>query len=859
MRRIISFFNRRESRLVLLVVLIGAIAHAVNMFHFPYYENDEAIYLGRAWSLINLGQMDAYTYWYDHAPLGWMMLAGWYAIIPDFFSFGFSVNFGRVFMLLMHMASSILVYFIMKKLSGSRLASALSVIIFSFSPLAIYFQRRILLDNIMVFWVLVSLAFLLYYNNKLRNIMFSAIAFGFSFLSKETSVFMLPVFVYIVYLQVHKHHRLFAVIKWISYVGLVVSLYFLYALLKGELFPEGMFGSANHVSLIETLIFQAERDGGSIFDISGSTFWHNFGIWMREDPVIILLGFGTTLVNLIIGIRQKAARILSLLTLSLIGYLVRGGIVIEFYIIPLFPFFAMNIAYAGYYLGEELYRNVKAKESIKWIPNAAFMIVLPIVFVILSFSMRDGHKLYLSDQTEPQMEAIEYMLSKQYRDAFYTMDNYGFVDLMEKNNGNFAEAHHYWKVEYDPEIQQDILKGNPGNIDYFLISPQLLNDVNTGVFPFVGEALANSRPIATFSRDGWGVEIWGTEYPQRILQATWASYKDEFIHGGRVIDPATKDTTSEGQSYALLRAVLMDDKKTFDQVYSWTKGQLQTDENLFLWSFKRKGDDKGTASDADADIALALAFAYKQWDDPAYLSESEKVLNGIWDHEVVVIGDDPYMTAGNWASGSQFATINPSYLSPSHYEIFAQIDKSHDWGSLVDTSYDLLQRCSFGLSGGREVLPPEWCVLDRSSREVRPSEKPGPEGIEYGYNAIRVPMRVALDYQWFGRPEAKEYLSSLAFLGEEWNRNGKLYVSYTHDGQPWDQYESAVAYAGNLGYFLAEDPKTAEKIYSEKILSKLYENKKHSYWEDPENYYTQNIVWFATALYGEQFPNLWSR
>lgn len=859
MHKLISFFNQREERLIILIVLIGAVAHAVNMFNFPYYENDEAIYLGRAWSLINFGQMDAYTYWYDHAPFGWIMLAGWYAVIPDFFSFGFSVNFGRVFMLLMHIASSILVYLIMKKMTGSRLASAVSILLFSFSPLAIYFQRRVLLDNMMTFWVLVSLAFLVYYNNKLRNIIYSAIAFGLSFLTKETSVFMLPVFLYVVYLQGHKHHKVFAVVKWISYVALVVSIYFLYALLKGELFPEGVLNSGEHVSLIETLVFQAERDGGSIFDPAGSTFWYNASVWMKEDPVIILLGFGATVMNLLIGIKDKLARILSLLTLSLIGYLVRGGIVIEFYIIPLFPFFAMNIAYMGNYLGRELQRIIPQKKYLTYLPNVFFLIVLPVIFLWLSFHMREGHSLYTSNQTARQEEAIEYILSKQYPSAFYAMDNYGFVDLMEKNNGNFAEAHHYWKVEYDPEIQEDILQSNPENIDYFLISPQLLNDVNTGVFPFIGEALANSRPIATFSRDGWGVEIWGTEYPRRILHATWHSYKQEFIHEGRVIDPATSDTTSEGQSYALLRAVLMNDKQVFDEVYNWTKSNLQTEDGLFLWSFKRKENDTGTATDADSDIALALIFAYKQWGDSTYLSEAKAVINGIWEHETAKVGGSAYITAGNWATGPGEATINPSYLSPSHYRIFAEVDTENDWMSAVDTSYDLLERCTFDLTDGEEVLPAEWCALNLTSLDVRPSAPPGPVGTEYGYNAIRVPFRVALDYQWFRSEDAKRYLSSLSFLEEEWQEHKRLYVAYTHAGEPWEEYESAVAYAGNLGYFLVENPDSAKEIYSEKILNKLFENETISYWEDPENYYTQNLVWFATAMYGGLFENLWAQ
>ena len=75
----------------------------------------------------------------------------------------------------------------------------------------------------------------------------------------------------------------------------------------------------------------------------------------------------------------------------------------------------------------------------------------------------------------------------------------------------------------------------------------------------------------------------------------------------------------------------------------------------------------------------------------------------------------------------------------------------------------------------------------------------------------------------------------------------------------WEEYESVSAYAGNLGYFSVIYPEMADDIYSEKILSKLYEDEKQSYWEDPKNYYTQNWAWFATALYSNNLPNLWAK
>src|SRR3989338_1134893 len=105
--------------------------------------------------------------------------------------------------------------------------------------------------------------------------------------------------------------------------------------------------------------------------------------------------------------------------------------------------------------------------------------------------------------------------------------------------------------------------------------------------------------------------------PSSMLQSLWRDYKDEYIEpqSGRTLDTERNNiTTSEAQSYTMLRAVWMDDRETFDKSWSFTKNNLQHDEDaLFSWLYGERSDgsfgiltDRGgqnAASDADTDIA----------------------------------------------------------------------------------------------------------------------------------------------------------------------------------------------------------------------------------------------------------------
>ncbi len=71
------------------------------------------------------------------------------------------------------------------------------------------------------------------------------------------------------------------------------------------------------------------------------------------------------------------------------------------------------------------------------------------------------------------------------------------------------------------------------------------------------------------------------------LSALWSSYKYHYVQNGRVVEVDEHGiTTSEGQSYAMLRAVWSHDRLTFDQVWGWTRDNLRVRRDaLFAWKW----------------------------------------------------------------------------------------------------------------------------------------------------------------------------------------------------------------------------------------------------------------------------------
>jgi endoglucanase len=366
-----------------------------------------------------------------------------------------------------------------------------------------------------------------------------------------------------------------------------------------------------------------------------------------------------------------------------------------------------------------------------------------------------------------------------------------------------------------------------------------------------------------------------------LLNATWLNYKKEYLDPGdyRTLDPSRDDvTTSEGESYTMLRAVWLGDKTTYDEEDTWIKDNLQhKTDYLFSWEFGKEVNgsygiltsDGGnnSASDADTDIALSLVMAYARWQDPQYLGDARDIIRSIWADEVVTIKGTPYLAADDLEKSSTSPTIvvDPSYFSPYAYRIFAEVDPSDPWDELIDSSYAVTgESMSMNLDASSSAdIPPDWILINKTTGVITaPSQSAASSSsssmltTNFGYNAIRVPFRLALDYQWYKDPRDKTLLDDMGFLSSTYTATGRLDAVYTHAGNiaPAYAYESDSMYGATIGYFMVANPSLATSVYNDKLLA-LY-NPDTNAWKTQLSYYDDNWVWFGLALYNNLLPNL---
>lgn len=840
------------------------------MFHFPYYENDEGTYLSQAWSLIKFGKIAPYTYWYDHAPAGWFFIALWFELIGSFFAFGTSVDTGRVFILILHVLSTFFLFDIARKLTGRLFPAVISSLIYSLSPLAIYFQRMVLLDNIMTFWVLLSIWLLIQTRLTLKYVILSSICFGIAVLTKENAVFFLPGLLYILYSYVHKNHKLFAISLWISISFSFISLYFLYAIFNSELFPQGFLGNNSpHVSLISTYKLQLERGTNySLWD-PRSDINISFIQWLHSDMYFVLSTIIVTFCSLFLSIKIKRFRIVMLLVCFFLLFLVRGKLTIAFYVIPLIPFAALLIAL---FLDLLVSKWFLTRSTFSY--NLASIILT--IFVIGSFINYNFYRSFTADETSPQIQTVDWIKSHLDPQSKIIIDDAIYVDLHDMRYPGdkiFPHADWFWKVEKDPQVQRETFNNDWMNIDYIILTHDILKQIKD--YSFIKKSLENSHPMKLFNNGKTDIQInnnyssngdWMYIYQMNnknkiIMAESWKNYKARFIKSyGQVIDPQTNSTTSEGQSYALLRAVIQGDKPAFDGILAWTKDHFwYRNDKLTSWHWnikEKKVDDSNSASDADEDIALALLFAYRRFGDPSYRIKAEEIIPDIWKKEVVQIKGRYYLTAGSSAKQGNGYLVNPSYFSPATYRIFAQIDTNHDWNKLAGDSYAILNDLSQGQKTA-STLPPNWFFVDSDTGVMKSASKyKGSEADVYSYDAFRIMYRVALDNIWFHTPESTAYLRKMSpFFQSLWEKKKKFAAVYTLQGKPRTSYDKVSTNTAPFAAFLVTDPSTSTQIYKKTILKKYIDEADS--WQDTNNYYDQNWAWFATALYTNRLQNLW--
>ena len=492
-----------EWAIIIGLVLVGLIAHGLNMFNYPAFtfNGDEGIYTGQALAVLRMGRLAPYTYFYDHAPAGWIFLAAWMALSGGAHTFGSAIDSGRVLMLLLHVATIHRLYRVARECGCGRSAAALATLLFALSPLTIFYGRPVMLDSIMLFWLLISLDLLLDGQGRLSRVALSGACFGIALLTKETAIFLLPAMLLLAVQERRQHHGRFAVLGWVMPMAIVTSWYLLYAVLKGELFPPGLFGDDQpHVSLLGTLAWQMRRDGGGMFNLNNQ-FWHFMREdWLLRDPIIIVAGVGAVAINLIRGIRDRMALVVGLLGLLPLYYLARGGLVFNFYILFALPFFALNIAV----LFAVLFGRMR--------PWATGAVVLAIVGALLLnwWSIGMLEPLYRARSGQAGHAAIAWIRANLPPDSMIIADDAFWPDLRVPAAGEpaFPNIHSHWKVGQDPEIGEGVFRNDWHTVDYLIMTPGLENDFVGVAYPVALNAWRHAHPIQRWDADGTIVELW---------------------------------------------------------------------------------------------------------------------------------------------------------------------------------------------------------------------------------------------------------------------------------------------------------------------------------------------------------------
>ncbi|MEB3288080.1 MAG: glycosyl hydrolase family 8 [Vampirovibrionales bacterium] len=370
----------------------------------------------------------------------------------------------------------------------------------------------------------------------------------------------------------------------------------------------------------------------------------------------------------------------------------------------------------------------------------------------------------------------------------------------------------------------------------------------------------------------------------KLLNDNWNAYRDRFIQAdGRVIDHRIGISTSEGQSYAMLRALWLRDKSTFDKTYDWALRNLQkrpAGDHLFGWKWGQLQTatsvdvpknspqwgllDATAATDADQDIALALILAHKLWGDARYKNDALEILNDIWEKETIDSPLGRVVLPGDWKIDPKQVQLNPSYFAPYAYRVFADFDRDHRWDELVQSSYDILEK-SCQLT--QTHLPPDWVSFSSVDGSVALYSDPKDPRSDYGYEAIRVFWRLGVDALLIEEDKdaaarkkrskptdfaaAQALLNASDYLTRFWEIRGDMPATVSWHGIPRkDKIESGAIYGASLPFFFYQQSPQSQSVLRDVLVNRVVPNlEPGGQWNTTDDYYSQNWLWFGLASY----------
>jgi len=496
--------SHRRGLVVLLPLLaVVAVVHAKGMANYPDWVDDPGTYLSQAWSLQYERALSPYSYFYDHTPAGWMLLGFWSMLTNGFGRHATAIGFGNECMLIAKVVSSGLLYVLGRRLGMSRPGAAVVVLLFGLCPLELVYGRWTFLDNLVTPWIL--LAFVLAYSPR-RSIAAatgSAMSFAMAALTKETALILLPAFIWAFAQNLDRRNRS-QLIAVAAFCGLLLmALYPLYALYKGELVP-----GPDRNSMLGTARWQLlqRQSSGSLLD-PHSTTAGMFADWLRYDRILLLGGLVAIPPAFLVRRLRPAALALAIGWLALL----RGGYLPFMFVLTLLPWSALlvvgvleraagNWRLAGRRLPLAGWRAGQVGVVVRNLVVGVAVVALAVTVASWAPSLRQ----MTSVTAEPPLRSAERWVADNVpRNKVLVVHDAIWTDLVQKY-GFQPRPIIVYKLDTDPAVRASLHR-----IDY-LVMPDWYYQTPDGAskYPTAIEAHKHAVPVAHFGSGHGAVTIY---------------------------------------------------------------------------------------------------------------------------------------------------------------------------------------------------------------------------------------------------------------------------------------------------------------------------------------------------------------
>jgi hypothetical protein len=406
-------------------------------------------------------------------------------------------------MLIAALASTAMLYGLGRRLGFTRVGSAGAALLFGLCPLGILYGRWTFLDNLVTPWLLAAFVLALSPRRSIGAGTGAALCFAMATLTKETALVLLPAFAWALWRNSDPRNRAQVLIVASGAGLLLMSMYPLFALYKGELF-EG----PGHNSLLGTAQWQlAEREPSGSLLSGDSQMRHLFDYWLSQDRYLLLGGLVAAPVAL-------AARRLRPIALALaIGWLimVRGGFVPFMHVITLLPWSALLIvgaveAVAGnarvLSAGVDQPAARPATRSRLRIALAAALATGLLAGAAVAWAPR-LHPMMTTTQRQPLRSAQLWVADNVPRDKVLVVHDSIWVDLVHRYRYQPRPIIVH-KLDTDPAVRNAV-----NRVDY-LVVPNWYYETSAGAqaYPTLIEARKHAVVVATFGSGDDGVRVY---------------------------------------------------------------------------------------------------------------------------------------------------------------------------------------------------------------------------------------------------------------------------------------------------------------------------------------------------------------